>query len=88
MTETLSKPYNEEGYSHTIPATIRCEKGCNNPNSMSNFCVLDEFGPQQYQGSSTDCPMDYAELVRYRVEEMFPVDLLAKLCNRPTTARF
>lgn len=83
-------PYNQYGYSNSNPGISMCERGCNKPTSQTiieqffwGVCVVDEFGSDIYRDihPKRDCSEEYALLVRHRVEQMFPAELLNSLCT-------
>jgi len=51
------------------------------PTANRGLCLRDDFGGHYSYG--VDCIMDYAVLLRYRVEELFSTvdDILNKLCS-------
>lgn len=61
---------------------------------MHSYCVIDKFGTNRYSHDDIidiknqkpddkfPCVTDYVSLVRHRVEDMFPVALLDKMCDR------
>lgn len=67
---------------------------CNNYGlDQHSYCVIDAFGTNKYSHDniinvkdpaeqSFPCVTDYVSLVRHRVEDMFPVALLNKMCDR------
>lgn len=78
ITNAMSIEYNQYGYSKTKGGTLSCEKGCSN-----KYCLKDDFGDDAYSFPPNSCVMDYALLVRHRVEKMFPVELLDSSCSNP-----
>lgn len=86
--KTLAKTFNENGYNETSPGEIRCERGgCSKP-YFSPFasCLKDSFADDEYYVENyevTTCIEDYSSLVRHRVEQMFPVQLLEDVCIEP-----
>lgn len=79
----LEQPYNQYGYNRSGPPTINC--------TMDHFpgasSILDDYNEKRYffeWGSGSGCGNDYRMLVRHRVEQMFPTDLLKSLCKRPS----
>lgn len=80
-TKVMRLPYNSNGYNQTNPGAIDCKIGCK---SDKQICFKDKFSSNTYEISiingTSKCVENYAELVRYRVEALFPVELLSKLC--------
>lgn len=88
----MRKQYNENGYNTT--KDFQCDEGCSKPFS-GVFCLHDDFGESEYYIDNymdPTCVVDYADLVRHRVENMFPVKLLNSLCvgekSKIPTGRF
>lgn len=77
------KPYNPNGYINS--SLLQCEIFCKPIEAGSKaFCVKDNFGSYVYFGldyTNPECLENYAGLVRQRVEELFPVQLLDSLCK-------
>lgn len=87
---TLIK-YNENGYNQTSPGTLNCRKDSVHANrSIAAIILHDDFGVDDYYHDYLSCATDYALLVRHRVEDIFPVELLNRLCVNPrqTTGTF
>lgn len=75
---------------------INCQRAqCNNYElDRHSYCVVDAFGTNKYHHDdiiniksptseqSFPCVSDYVGLVRHRVEDIFPVALLNKMCDR------
>lgn len=74
--------YSSNGYGKW--KSLQCRKGCD-----ADTCVKDEFCSDQYHENNdlgTDCISSYTALVRHRVEQVFSVELLDKLCDeKPKT---
>lgn len=83
ITTVQTIPYNLNGYSEQ--KLLKCARGCDN--STNFICIRDEFGPAEFSAVHEDCLKEYAGLVRHRVEEMFPIELLHELCGdrKPNT---
>lgn len=80
IVKAMALPYNQRGYNETSPATIDCEQGCKN---RVSHCLTDTFGTVEYYVSNeytSTCVTDLLKFIRYRVEKLFPIDLLDKLC--------
>lgn len=75
---TMSVKYNQYGYNATSkhPCLGDCVK-----DQHHGLCLYDDFGEDTFVFPA--CAYDYALLVRHRVEELFPVELLSKLCVKP-----
>lgn len=84
LIKVMVLPYNKHGYNQTNPPFIDCEWGCESfVMKPTDACVLDKFSENVYFGKNigpTTCFSEYAALLRHRVEEFFPVDLLNSLC--------
>lgn len=80
--DVMSMPYNPNGYNKTNPGAIDCDKGC----KWNKLCLKDEFSSEEFyvkitkDDKSMKCVHDYAALIRYRVEQLFPIELMSKLC--------
>lgn len=61
-----------------------CEKTCIGLGyNDHSHCIRDEFGSDEFEANvSPYCIFDYTELVRTRVEDLFPVQYLNDLCKR------
>lgn len=82
--DVMSMPYNQNGYLPTDSDLIDCVLGCKALNEMdvTEFCFEDRFGVQNYQDSDRkNCIKDYASMIRHRVEQLFPTDLLDEVCD-------
>lgn len=79
--KVMQMPFNEHGYNRTNPGSIDCARKPDDTQSNA-FWLKDEFGADEFWVNKNDstCVEDYAALVRHRVEEIFPVDLLGKVC--------
>lgn len=73
----LSNSYNQTG----TPDTFDCaEKACD---GSRRLCMKDDFGIS-WHAIDLKCARNYISILRYRIEEMVPVDLLNGLCvNKP-----
>lgn len=84
LLDVMSLPYNAQGYNKTSPATIDCERGCkSNQTHPSELCLKDKFSKDEYDeknDGTLTCVQDYAALVRHRIENLFPIDVMSKLC--------
>lgn len=85
LIKVMSLPYNAYGYNLTDPPKIDCYRGCD-PKQIgpADACIMDKFSTDIYSGrnvGSDTCLEDYAVLIRHRVEELFPVEQLKKLCT-------
>lgn len=73
-------PYNPNGYNKSI--ALECQKiGENRSFSPSTNGLWDEFGYFIPFRNNLTCFSDYASYVRHRVERMFPIQLLERVCN-------
>lgn len=77
----MQMPFNEYGYNRTNPGAIDCLREPDETET-NQFWLKDDFGSVEYWVNNNDstCIEDYVALVRQRVEEIFPVDLLNKVC--------
>lgn len=82
--KVMQMPFNAKGYNRTNPGAIDCAREPDGTQSNA-FWLRDEFGTDEYWVNKEDstCVEDYVALVRHRVEEIFPVDLLNKVCVDP-----
>lgn len=80
----MSFEFNRYGYNLTNPPFIDCNWGCDsNGMSLTDACVIDRFGAEIYSGRNVGtytCLEGYAALLRHRVEEFFPIEILNNLC--------
>lgn len=80
-----NKPYNEYGYNETNSGILECDKNCEKPYfDASSVCLMDEYNVDSYYIPNYmhfTCMENYGLLVRHRVEQVFPVTLLNKLCK-------
>ena len=78
---------------HVCRGEYKCSKLCKDIGFDRHvYCLTDEFGPNEYSQTriingiypaiKTSCLKDYASLVRHRVEKMFPIELLKRLCGQ------
>lgn len=83
IVDVMSLPYNPNGYNDTNPGVIDCEIGCTNRILPVLICLKDKFGKEQFlmEREDPECLLDYAKLIRYRIEELFPVELLNNMCG-------
>lgn len=73
-------PYNPYGYSKTT--SLQCQKVFEDrPATPSNNSLWDEFGYYIPYHSEQSCFSGYASYVRHKIEELFPIRLLEKICN-------
>lgn len=75
-------PYNSNGYNKSV--ALECQKIDGNrsfPPGHSGNGLWDEFGYQIPYHYNQTCFREYASYVRHRVEELFPIQLLEKVCN-------
>lgn len=83
LTAIKSKPYSPIGYTNS--RSLDCEKGCKPIETFTKGeCIRDEFNVDEYftwDYSDSACIESYGYLVRQRVEQIFPVRLLSKLCD-------
>lgn len=75
------------------PSNIKCYNGCmNSTKKIRYICIKDEYGFNEYYIQAvygTSCVKDYAALVKKRVEDFFPVEMLSSLCKpRTPTGNF
>lgn len=70
-------PFDSNGYNKQ--GMLTCDKSCEQSNGL--VCIKDELNVDEYNAFDPVCLTDYPALVRYRVEEMFPVVLLNRLCG-------
>lgn len=83
--KVLALLYNPNGYNQTSPGEIDCKKGCELDHAPNEYCLEDKFSNNSFEctikGGKSVCVEDYGKLIRHRVEKLFPVDLLDKLCS-------
>lgn len=90
----LARPYDPMGYTDDKPATLHCNAGCSTSGYFAKkTCLVDRFGDGKYYfpywtnrthfNVVYECISEYAGLLRYRTEKMFPVELMDKLCTNP-----
>lgn len=89
LVKVMTLPYNKDGYNRTNSGLVDCERDCsaNRPTAHDEYrgCLRDALSTVDYfisNYTSPHCTEDYASLLRHRVEELFPVDLMKKLCDR------
>lgn len=84
LINVISLPYNRNGYNLTNPPIVDCDLDCDLYGMDStDACVRDEFDAGIYSGrnfGNHTCLEDYAAFVRHRVEKLFPVEILSRLC--------
>lgn len=78
LSEVMVQPYNEYGYNST--SIMDCQpvrRSC-----LSSMYLMDEFNTDDYcaDGEISNCFRGYAQLVRHRVEKLFPDKRLSSLC--------
>lgn len=78
----MQKPYDQYGYNDTIPASMDCDNVITTVPDGITVLLKDDFGTDKYWGEES-CINDYALFVRYRVEQLFPVELLERFCDSP-----
>lgn len=85
MAPVLTQPYNPLGYeAENNDGISHCTPGCTD--NDKRVCLIDEFGQghrmnlQNGDGIMYDCITEYVGLVRHRTEQMFPTEILDKLC--------
>lgn len=76
VVKAMSLPYQTHGYGFVI----KCDKGCQ-PDVSFSFCLRDNFNTDELFATDPVCIIDYAALVRHRVEELFPIDVLKNQCT-------
>lgn len=73
-------PYNPYGYNKAT--TLQCQRvDESRPFLPLNNSLWDEFGLYIPYDNDQSCFSDYASHVRHKVEELFPIRLLEKVCN-------
>lgn len=81
----MAMPYNKYGYNSTNPPVINCGWGCDRDEmEVMETCVMDKFSKHAFYGPSfgnDTCLKEYGALLRFRVEELFPVEELGSLCT-------
>lgn len=85
LLNVMSRPYNKYGYNESNADAIDCDKGCSKPYFLATAkCLKDSLNSDEYyveDYSKPKCIYNYAELVRHRVESLFPTDLLESICT-------
>lgn len=88
LVKVMSLPYNPHGYNRSNSGLIDCDPNCslNRPRTQGDevVCLNDAFSEVNYYVSSftsANCKEDYAALLRHRVEELFPIEIMNKLCD-------
>lgn len=78
--KVMSLPFNEFGYNQTNPGAIDCVKARKDQMEI----IADTYGSNAYYVGideyTTTCIIDYVSLVRHRIEALFPVEQLKKMC--------
>lgn len=87
LVEVMAQPYNPHGYNRTNSRVIDCERDCSveRPNSENSLCLKDAFNEDDYYVANylhPVCIVDYAALLRHRVEQLFPTEIMNKMCDR------
>lgn len=80
--KVMSMPYNAHGYNRTDSNVIDCDHGCKTSTQSNKHCLKDNFGSDEFSVNidGSTCVEDYALMIRQRVEELFPIDMLNKIC--------
>lgn len=92
LVDVMYRPYSEYGYNKTSTG-LSCRK-CDNVYRTSSFydrekaCFKDALGTDEYNsygdGSTAwfdeNCAIGYLELLRNRIEKVFPIALMSSLC--------
>lgn len=71
-------PYREDGYGIPIDCAIGCQP-------RKSICLKDKFSTLEFFSAEPKCTIDYAALLRHRIEDLFPIDLLKNQCTEPQT---
>lgn len=82
LVDVMALPYNGNGYNATNPGVIDCERHCNasQPATIGGqICLKDEFSDIDFH-MTLECVASYAKFIRYRIEKLFPIDIMDKLC--------
>lgn len=83
--KVMALPYIPNGYNKTNLGEIDCKKGCKLDRSPDEFCLEDKYGNSSFEcrikNGTSVCVEHYGMLIRHRVEELFPIELLNKLCS-------
>lgn len=95
LVKVMSLRYNPTGYNRTLSGLIDCDRDCslNRPRFAIGdevTCLKDAFSQDDYYVSSylsPHCKRDYAALLRHRIEDLFPIDVMEKLCDRKSKER-
>lgn len=75
----LLLPYREDGYGIPIDCAIGCQP-------RKSICLKDRFNTTiELFSTESKCTIDYAALLRHRIEALFPIDLLRNQCSEPQT---
>lgn len=74
IVKAMSLPYSAHGYN----AAIRVLRGC--PDDPYAICLKDKFSQSEYSATDANGIIDYAALVRHRIEDLFPIDVVKTLC--------
>lgn len=74
----LRLPYRDDGYGIPIDCAIGCQ-------SRKSICLKDKFSKFELFSTEPKCTIDYAALLRHRIEDLFPIDLLRNQCFEPQT---
>lgn len=75
--------YNPNGYNETNPGVINCQKDCTNRTIPYEICLRDKFGQDEFLlvRKRPQCLIDYAKMIRYRIEKQFFIDILNQSCG-------
>lgn len=84
IVKVMELPFNEYGYNVTDPAVIHCERGCESSGTFTStrICLNDTFSTAKFliENDEKTCILEYASMIRHRVEKLFPINLLKKEC--------
>lgn len=85
--EVMSLPFDMHGHSRNDSILIECERDCgvSRPPTEYSICLRDEFSTDDYYVADylhPICVVDYATLIRLRIEDLFPIEIMGKLCER------
>lgn len=91
VASVFGRLYNSLGYDDENSGILHCDPGCIVTGYIEKIgCLVDQFGTEKYHFSiagsqdsftiGTRCISEYVGLMRYRMENMFPVALMDQVC--------